>query len=73
MAKRRLDSHWRNNPRRDPNSNPEKVLTGEIAGEAVHRNHKGKMPVHVDDKKVKGEDPGEATTGIRARPGNMVE
>ena len=57
-----------------------KALTDEIAGEAVERNHEGKMhnPAdeddleNVTDKKIEGEAPGDST-GIKGRPGDNLE
>ena len=77
MAKRRL--HRRKKHHRDTNNN-EEALTDEIAGEAVERNHEGKMhnPAdeddleNVTDKKIEGEAPGDST-GIKGRPGDNLE
>jgi hypothetical protein len=44
MAKRRLHNHRCKNHPRDPNNNPEMVVTIGMAREAVQRNHKGKVP-----------------------------
>ena len=76
---KKIHNHRRKNHRRDPINNPEKVFKVEIAGDAVKRDHERKTPIHADDddpenvtdKKV--EDPGEATTGGKARPGDILD
>jgi hypothetical protein len=44
-----LYNHWRKNHPRDPNNNPKKVVTDVMAGEAVQRNHQGRVPDPADD------------------------
>ena len=47
-----MRNHRQKKHPRDPKHNPEKTLIDMIAGEAVQRNHEGKMPIPTDDNEL---------------------